>query len=78
MNTGIHVLILPNGIRCIDDRAFEQCPLEFVYLPRSIEYIGEDAFRNSPGTQVTFACEEGTYAENWLKQQGVVDYFILD
>ncbi len=78
LNTGVRILILPNGIRYIADRAFEQCPLEFVYLPSSIEYIGEDAFRSSTDIHVTFYCEDGTYAENWLKQQGIVDYVILD
>ena len=60
--TQLYMMILPDGLISIGNRAFSGCGLSTVYLPSSLEYISSDAFGNS---EITFHCYLNSYALEW-------------
>lgn len=68
--TALKAIVIPEGTKAIDIKAFENCAkLETVVLPADIEYIGEGAFDGCKN--VTVECVKGTYAEAYLKANGI-------
>lgn len=45
---GLRSIAFPEGLKRIADLAFQQCGLESVSIPVSVEYIGEEAFFECP------------------------------
>lgn len=65
-NTDLKEIVIPDGAKAIDIKAFENCRnLENVVLPESIEYIADGAFDGCENVNVQ--CVKGTYAEDYLK-----------
>ena len=53
--TAIEEMIFPDGLEDIDDFTFLQCKqLKKVVLPKSLTFVGEEAFRHCPNVEVTF------------------------
>ena len=58
-------LILPDGIRSIEKRAFADCEaLTNVYLPESLKYIADDAFDGCKNG-LTLIAPDDSYAEDY-------------
>lgn len=59
-NSGIHTIVIENGITSIGDYAFYQSPALSVYMPSSVTGIGQSAFRESGILSVTVPGSVGT------------------
>ena len=65
-NTDLKEIVIPDGTKAIDIKAFENCKnLKTVVLPKSVEYIAVGAFDSCE--KVNVKCVKGTYAEEYLK-----------
>ena len=64
-DTSLDVVVLPEGIKYIGEKAFASSSVTKVNLPDSLEFIADDAFDEiSPEPEFTF--NTGTYAEEWV------------
>lgn len=73
---GVRAVILPDGLTTVKESAFEGLKkLKMVYIPRSVEIIEENAFKNCPNLKIY--CE-GEPSEKWVNGEIVrteVDYY---
>lgn len=61
---------LSNGIKRIEDDAFFNCrSLEKIFIPQSVEYIGDTVFYDPEN--ITISCDAGSYAESWANLHGI-------
>ncbi|NQG99166.1 leucine-rich repeat protein [Streptococcus suis] len=68
-NEKMTLLVLPDKVESIDVNAFVNMPnLEKVYIPASVNYIGENLIFN-PNT--TFYVTAGSYAEKYMKERNI-------
>ena len=68
----IRTLSLPEGVECIESRAFSDCEIEEVILPSSLTYIAEDAFEKSIHATVA----GGSYAYEWCIENNI-DFAVI-
>ena len=67
---GAKQIILPEGIRTIEDYAFSNCAkLELIEIPETVEAIGEHAFDGSDN--VIFAAPARSYAYEYAQEHGI-------
>ncbi|MDR0531641.1 MAG: sigma-70 family RNA polymerase sigma factor [Oscillospiraceae bacterium] len=76
--TPVERVIISEGIDCIRDYAFAECPqLTAVEIPRSVKNrIGEKVFSGSP--HVVLYLYEGSYADTWAKNNGFTPQYLTD
>ena len=60
-------VVCPAGLTSIGENAFASSGIESIYLPESVQNIGDDAFS---GSQVTVYCVHGSWAEGWAEEHG--------
>lgn len=63
-------IVIPFGVKKIPFECFGNTYLESIELPLSIASIDEEAFASDNVFKVI--CEEGSYAESWANEQGLV------
>lgn len=69
-NTAVEIIIIPDGARIIDERAFaDNESLKFAYIPESVASICESAFDNN--TYLTIIAEKGSYAQTWAENHNI-------
>ena len=62
---------IPEGVKTIGERAFESCTgLKRVSFPRSVEHMGELVFNSSNMRDVEYFAPSGSYAAQYLSEQG--------
>ena len=64
----LETVILPEGITAIGSKAFADSSLQRINLPNSLTSIAKDAFDDTQDVQ--FYAEEGSYACQWLAENG--------
>lgn len=69
----LRTLHFPEGTERIESYAFGDCPLETVYLPNSLVFIGEDVF-NDP-YHLTLVVPEGSFAARFAANNGIKHTF---
>ena len=52
-------VVIPNNVKVIGKQAFQACPEETVFIPKSVEKIEDEAFQNN-GNLTTVTFEEGS------------------
>ncbi|HAE45628.1 MAG TPA: hypothetical protein DCG37_08575 [Lachnospiraceae bacterium] len=72
---GKNVFVLPSSIKNIDESAFEGTSPEYVFLPESVERIGNDAFANIGNDFKLVAPKYSSISEN-ISDDG--DCLLLD
>ena len=65
-DTSISKVILPEGIKRIESKAFADSSLTEINLPDSLEYIADDAF--GLPLKVSFTMNEDSYAYQWATE----------
>ncbi len=74
--TALVQISIPNGVTKIGATAFKNCSaLTKVVIPASVTAIGTDAFSGCGNVQ--FFVVPGSYAEQWLEEQGLVSSKLL-
>ena len=71
-------VILPDGIRYVGGHAFSECGLIDVVLPGSIEFIGASSFGYTPDSKADFTVVEGSYAHQYLQEEGFTRLYSYD
>ena len=70
-DSSLNAVILPDGIKRIESRAFADCTINSVYFPSSIEYIADDAF---DGCNYFITCvETDSYAFQYLLEHHLLN-----
>lgn len=69
-DTSLDIVVLPDGLRTINSRAFSDSSIKMINLPSSISFIADDAFYGTD--KVEFISEKDTYARNWLIENGYI------
>lgn len=69
-DTCLDIVVLPEGIRKIGDRAFANSSLRQINLPDNLEYISPSAFQNSSLVFVT--ANSGSYGYEWAVGNGYI------
>ena len=59
-------VILPEGLKIIEEEVFKNSELEEVYIPSTVASIGKDSFRNCTHLQKVHLCRD-SIAQNKLK-----------
>ena len=68
-DTSLDIVILPNGVKSIGDKAFANSSIKRIYLPESITYIGNNAFYGC--NNIIGYGLEGTYASEYFKMHSI-------
>lgn len=72
-NPSLNNLVLPEGLERIESEALAACSdLRYIYIPASVNYIGEIAFADCPDVQIH--CEPGSLAEQYALDNGIALY----
>lgn len=66
----LFAVYLPNTWNTITDSAFADSNLQYLEIPGSLGYIGNDAFSNHDSA-LTFYCEDGSSAKIYADNQGI-------
>lgn len=61
-------IVCPPGVKRLDDSIFAHSGIRAVYLPESVESMGNDVF---DGCSVVIYCVSGSWAEEWATGQGL-------
>lgn len=62
--SSLKVIHIAEGVKRIDEKAFDKTPLQRIYIPASVERIGHVS--SIPSTAIII-CKPGSYAEKWAK-----------
>ena len=69
-NGSIERVVLNEGLKRIESRAFSGCPLKTLTLPSTLEFIADDAFDWDPNLSVSVHAPKGSYAWKWAVDHG--------
>lgn len=74
--SGVDHLNLPEGLLCIDDHAFEDCPnISYLHIPDSVITIGDDAFKGCENLK--FLVYPESYAAKYAVANNIPFSYIL-
>ena len=74
--SGVDHLNLPEGLLCIDDHAFEDCPnISYLHIPDSVITIGDDAFKGCESLKLLVYPE--SYAAKYAVANNIPFSYIL-
>lgn len=74
--SGVDHLNLPEGLLCIDDHAFEDCPnISYLHIPDSVITIGDDAFKGCENLKLLVYPE--SYAAKYAVANNIPFSYIL-
>ena len=65
---GLEKVIVQDGTKRIESRAFANSGIREIYLPGSVNYIADDAFEGCRNLKIY--CKPGTYAQEYLLDNG--------
>ena len=65
-------IYIPNSVQNIENLGLSQDWNLTVYIPSSVEYIGELKYSLSDEQKLCFVVEEGSYAENYAKENNII------
>ena len=69
-DTSLGEVVLPEGLKRIESKAFKGSSLREIVLPSSLRFIADDAFEGPD--QVTVTATDGTYAYDWAVDNGYI------